>query len=277
MILSPILNRLCKKALLLTCLALYAVWHLCQPTSFASAQVEFKPNTEQEEKAVEEHSDSEDPQAKKAAKAANFTRYAPGLRVVCAHLDEDGRREAMFKMLEPLHKEVPDCAGCNSLLRSFASACKAARAKLPKKKVERPKVKVDEAAEESAAEVSADHEQHEDGEAGEEAAPTPTPVPARRLQREPSTKLLDAFSTMLIQMAEDERRSTDAARAMQLLVDAMKYPHDKTPGEKEYFEILSAYVYAPFASILERKEDNPAAKHEGPAAPKPPVDDLFSF
>lgn len=273
MILLPTLSRRSSNTIRVQVFGLFWGLLLAFRVESASAQAQFNPSTESGSDDSEVTSPvAEGGTEKKKPKGANFNQYAQSLRLICSQLDEDGRRETMFKILEPLHEELPDCPGCKSLLRSFASVCKAARARPSKKKIEKAVAKEEHETEQATGPV-------EGQEAGNEAVPTPKveTVPVRHLQREPSTKLIDTLSTTLIQLSEDERRSGDAARAMQALALALANPDDKTPGERDYFEILSAYVYAPFASILEKGEEKPEQHGEHAQQEKAPVDDLFSF
>ncbi|MBN8548779.1 MAG: hypothetical protein J0M12_05655 [Deltaproteobacteria bacterium] len=250
---------------------------LLTAVSPAVAQVEFKPSVESGASS-QEVIDSEPTPSKKTPKGSNFTKYAQSLRLICSQLDEDGRREAMFRILLPLPDEFSDCPGCKSFLRSFASVCKASRAKTPKKKIEK-KEKVEEPTEAEAAPEAPDSEDSEAVETPAAPAATPLKVEAAlpRAQREPSTKLINSVSTLMIELSEDERRAADAARAMQALSIALADPAGMTPGESDYFQILSAYIIAPFARILQKEDERPTEEQDHPAAGSPPVDDLFTF
>ena len=278
-----------RKIYWITLAALCLCWRVCGVTGLAVAQVEFKPSRaqhsdtfddgsgERSAKHYDEASEEDPSEKKKFSKAVNFSKFTTSMRLICSQLDEDGRREAMFKMLLPLPDELPRCSGCKSFLRSFAGVCKSARAKPVRKKVEKAVAKEPEGGAEP------EPEQAPETEEGDQTEVVPTIAPAKLekagppVRREPSTKLLDTVSTLMITLSEDELRSADAAQSIKALAEALNDPKDKTPGEREYFEILAAFMYAPFSRILHPDADPAKTPSAGSSHEKPAVDDLFTF
>lgn len=211
-----------------------------------SGQVPFKPRLDAVDE--EEFEETGSGTAKtKSSKAPSFSKYSRHFSRWCRLLDKDGRRDAYFLILERISEESTDCLGCRAFLRSASLPCKPRRS-APKKKQPEP-------------------------EQTPEAA-----VPEVYRQREPSAELLDAVSTAMIEIREDQKRAPDAAQAIDRLAHALRDPDGKTPGEHDYFEILAEYLHAPMAALL----ITPVAATDsegGEVREIEPqkVDDLFSF
>ncbi len=219
-----------------------------------SDKVQFNPNRRAHaEQDVEETSGAPEDGAekKKAPKSPGFTKYSRMFLRWCQLLDKDGRKESMFTMLDYISDEFTECPGCRGFIRGFAFPCKPK----PKPLTKRKPTPVPE------------------GEPTPE--PTVTPVPAR-VQREPNTELLDAISKGLIEIREDPKRINDAAVAVERLVKELRDPQHKSPGERDYFDVLAEYFHAPLIEFLEKPVDLHGDPQAASPTPTPPqIDDLF--
>lgn len=205
----------------------------------------------------------------------SFTGFSRDFHVICSLIKADGRQESFSNTLAYLIDISGNCPGCRSFFRSFAGPCRP-RAERQKKPAKKAVASAEEAGDES--EEAVDTEQGSVEEEDLEPTPTPTPAPTPiPMRRAPSVELIDRVSSFLIVLSEDKRRAATAAQAIEMLVTDLRDPEGKTAGERDYYEILAEYFYAPFAEMLKKPEARKVRSADRPDSPPPPVDDLFSF
>ncbi|RIL08467.1 MAG: hypothetical protein DCC75_08810 [Proteobacteria bacterium] len=145
-----------------------------------------------------------------------YERHRTKIIELCSSLSRDYRSEKMFQMIEPLSIKDPGCVACRPMAKLFVQGCK------PKVKLTRPK---------------------------KDAPPTPTPLPVVR-QREPNSLVLAQASQIFSAIAREKDILADSLIVIRKLVTVLRDPKDKSPAEREYFEILAEFIEAPFQEAL---------------------------
>jgi hypothetical protein len=171
----------------------------------------------------------------------SYSRFEPGLRQVCAGLEQDGRREKLFSLAMKQRKEERACASCRALWVSLSNVCKG------EEKRERPakKKKAQKASEAELSEGGNEAGAAEEGPPG--PTPTPSPVPPRP-KRFPLPTLLDALSRVAVAIHDFDEGGSSAQGAVRNTCSTLLDLQDLTPGEEEYFEIFCEFFEAPWKS-----------------------------
>ena len=137
-------------------------------------------------------------------------------KALCDATAKDGRKEALFGMLDVNAYKDESCVACRPLLKTFAAGCKAGFVKAPKK--------------------------------GEPVA-TPTSIPK---QREPNLEAISYASTLFTLLADDAKDlgfGEEMLGAMHRLTAVLTAKEGRTIAEQEYYSLISHYANTPFQTL----------------------------
>jgi hypothetical protein len=177
----------------------------------------------------------------------SFSKYENRLKQICTEMESDGRRERLAEVAAKEAKAIDSCPSCRALWRSIDRSCR------KPVKIERPVRK-----------KSAPKEGEEAALAEETPTPTPTPVPHR--ERYPSPAVLDLVSRLSDSLFEADQAG-GVRKAVDYVKNVLLATNDLNPGEKDYFEIFTAYLLAAWQGR--------AAAHPTPAHSPGELDELF--
>lgn len=180
---------------------------------------------------------SNDPVEKSTEKVVSFNEFRDGFRKLCVYVAQDGRQEALYKVLEGHQGKDPNCGACRPLFTLFSTVCK------PDKVVkQRP------AASQRVPKV-------EDG-----ASPVPTPtLPIAYPQREPNIRVIETVSSVFPRIAERNFGQEATAKALRKFLAVLRKAEGCTPGERDYLLSLAQFMESPVRELLEEYPDDRAA------------------
>lgn len=192
-----------------------------------------------------------------------YAKYKEEFKNICDALYLDGRLTTFLKIVKSLSERDPTCVACRPYMLSFSTACSTVILKKEKLAAKKKKAKphVEEGAEENP-----------------EATPEPTATPLPYKQRDPSTELLHAASTLGNRIIEDEDITRESIKAVQRLAFSLRTKSLlSSKSETEYMDTLAEYLYAPFAkaALIQETEDSEESA-ETQDEPEISVDDLFA-
>jgi hypothetical protein len=184
-----------------------------------------------------------------------FARYKRSFDRICDLLRADGRVEAFYTLLDRNSLRDDDCPACRPLIISFTGSC---RKMIKKSRPPKPK-KLEE---------------------GEEAV-QPSPAPKLIHQRDPSTELINDVCRLFIAFSEDQKIRGLVLPATMKVVTLLRSPQDKSPGARDYFTTLAAFMEAPFLELKAAQERADKSDAEGGShkfeKTGPAVDEMFDF
>jgi hypothetical protein len=185
--------------------------------------------------------------AVRAAPFPGYERYRRDVEEQCLLLEADGRKDALLGLVTPQAVDDKECVGCKFLFRLYVTSCKMKKERVVMKK-KRTAASED------------------------EAEATPTPVPTPIVRRLPSTELLDVVSATYAKMADDEKNLNENLKAVRKFRDLLASAPGLGTAAKEYFDVLSAYVFAPFERFEKINSNSQAAQ---PTPNQEHLDSLF--
>lgn len=164
----------------------------------------------------------------KAQPVYSFARFNGLFKAICAGLEAEGRRARVFEVAKIGLAEESDCSSCRALYRQLLQSCGAPVSPRSSKKPFNKGA------------------QQDDGRGAGEAVselPESTPTPATPA-RYPRTDLLDAVSRLSAELYELEPGAGSTFKAVKNFEERLLKVKDLTPGERDYFGVLTTYLLA---------------------------------
>ncbi|MFN4896206.1 MAG: hypothetical protein ACK5GN_06470 [Pseudomonadota bacterium] len=172
-------------------------------------------------------------------------RFNPLFQQMCRLLEEDGRRDRLFRIAKGGSDDEQDCPSCRALFRQIAQSC---AAKVRVKKISQPT---------PVARATAGARQ----ELGDSKGLNQGTGDLSVRPRYPRTDLLDVLSqlsTALYDFSPGKGPCFDALKSLELRLSTAP---DLAVGEREYFSVVMTYLMAAWAgrpgSPLENATPNP--------------------
>ena len=180
--------------------------------------------------------------------SGSITLARDKLKAVCNGINKDLRLESFLTILDRLIEPDPTCPQCKTFFANFKASCKLEPGKKSKKSQlkKQAEAPIDEAKKEEPAAPTAEGTESEAG-----PVPTLVPTPAPPVpEREPNVPLLSLVSIIFEDFAEDKKFWPYRAPLIRKLLLFMTNGDGKTPGEKDYYQILAAFIRDPFKEAL---------------------------
>lgn len=203
----------------------------------------------------------------------SFSRFEPEFSLICAEMEEDGRRERFARIAEEASHKAKDCVSCRALWRTILAACqrRAISHPTPTTEVSAPvDGEVEEEQKSKDLERSDSRKEVESDEASSAKVANAAQHPPKRTagERYPSTLLLDAVSQLSSEAFDLDPGEGGVSETFRYLAGVVRETKDLTDFEREYFDTVLLYLLAAWEGRVDESK-------LPPPTPGEEIDDFF--
>jgi hypothetical protein len=188
------------------------------------------------------------PEAAQAPKLYSLSRFNVLFQQMCELLEADQRRDRVFEIAKSGVEEEQGCSSCRALLRQLVQSCapKPSTKKTPPSDTPTPRGDRGDAAPDAT---------------GEENLPTEAPMGISP-RRYPRTDLVEVLSRLSSGLYEFSPGKGPVFEALKNLERRLMVGATLTPGERDYFGTVMAYLFSAWAGRPDSPLENPTPSPE---------------